>query len=115
MRECHVRSSPRVGIWITKDGSSAREVVEIDVEEQPGENGVREGEQEAQDDSGEGVAPRRLDDGSCQVAKRQEAHSAERSRMEVGGVPPGHVRRRSDRRLGLHGEERLLEAGGDRK
>lgn len=33
--------------------------------------------------------------------------------MEVGGVPPGHVRRRSDRRLGLHGEERLLEAGGD--
>lgn len=98
-----------------EDGSGAREIVEIDLEEQSGENGVREGEQTAQDDSGEGVPSWRLDDGSCQVAQRQEAHSAERSRMEVGGVPPGDVRRRRDRRAGLHSEERLLEAGGDRK
>ena len=59
--------------------------------------------------------PRRLDDGRRQVAQRQEAHPAEGSRMEVGGVPFADVRRGHDRRAGLHREERLLEAGGDRK
>lgn len=74
---------------------------------------MRESEQAAQDDLGEGIPSWRLDDGSCQAAQRQETHPAERSRMEVGGVPPGDVWRWRDRCVSLYGEERLLEAGGD--
>lgn len=99
---------------VVEDGPRAREV-EVILEEQSHEDGVREGYQAAQDDPGEGVSPRRLDDGRRQVAQRQEAHPAEGSRMEVGGVPSADVRRGHDRRAGLHREERLLETGGDRK
>lgn len=114
--KCFLHSSLHV-IWvrITKNGSSAREIVEVDLEEQSDENGVRESEPAAQDDLGEGIPSWRLDDGSCQAAQRQETYPAERSRMEVGGVPPGDVRRWRDRCVSLYGEERLLEAGRDRK
>lgn len=74
---------------------------------------MREGEQTAQDDPGEGVAPRRLDDGGRQAAHRQKAHPAKGSRMEVGGVPSADVRRRGDRRASLHREARLLQARGN--
>lgn len=108
-----LHSTRGLNTWV-EDGSRAREV-EVVLEEQPHEDGVREGEQTAQDDPGEGVAPRRLDDGGRQAAHRQKAHPAKGSRMEVGGVPSADVRRRGDRRASLHREARLLQARGNRK
>jgi len=97
-----------------EDGSRAREV-EVGLEDQPDEDGLREGVEAPQDDPREGVPFWCLDDGDRQVTGGQEAHAATGSRLEVGGVPPPHVRRWSHRRLGLHRQERMLEAGRYRK
>lgn len=95
-------------------GSSAREI-EISLEEQPDEDGLREGIETPQDDPREGVSHRRLHDGGRQVTDGEKTHPAERPRLEIGGVPPTHVRRRGHRRLGLHRQERMLKVGGYRK
>lgn len=99
---------------ITTNGSRAREI-EVGLEEQPDEDGLREGIETFQDNTRKGVPPRRLHVGGRQVTGGQEAHSAKRPRVEIGCVPPPHVRWRSHRRLGLHRQERMLEAGRYRK
>ncbi|KAH0954505.1 hypothetical protein HN011_012159, partial [Eciton burchellii] len=78
---------------------------------QPDEDGLREGVEAPQDDSREGVSFWCLHNGDRQVTGGQEAHAATGSWLEVGGIPPPHVRGWSHRRLGLHRQERLLEAG----
>lgn len=94
-----------------KNGSCACKV-EVRLEEQPDENGLREGDETPQDDPREGDPSWCLRDGGRQVTSGQEANPAKGSRLEIGGVSPAYVRRWSYRRPSLHRQERMLERHG---